>query len=37
VALANNEMDLVFRIAKIGTPVTIVGSMVDLEKIVNFE
>ena len=37
VALANNEMDLVFRIAKIGTPVTIVGSMVDLENIVNIE
>jgi hypothetical protein len=35
VALTDNEMDVVFKITKVGTPVTIVGSMVDLEKIVN--
>jgi hypothetical protein len=35
VALTNREMDLIFRIVKVGTPVTIVGSMVDLDKIVN--
>ena len=35
VALTNKEMDLIYRIVKVGTPVTIVGSMVDLENIVN--
>jgi len=35
IALTDKEMDSVFRIAKVGTPVTIVGSMVELENIVN--
>jgi len=35
VALTDKEMDSVFRIAKVGTPVTIVGSMVELENIIN--
>jgi hypothetical protein len=35
VALTNREMDLVYRIVKVGTPVTIVGSMVDLDNIGN--
>jgi len=32
VALTDKEMDLVYKIAKVGTPVTIVGSMVELKK-----
>jgi hypothetical protein len=35
VALTDREMDIVFRIIRVGTPVTIVGSMVDLQNIVN--
>ena len=35
VALTDKEMDVVFKISKVGTPVTIVGSMVDLENVVN--
>ena len=35
IALTDNEMDIVFELAKVGTPVTIVGSMVPLENIVN--
>jgi hypothetical protein len=35
VALIDKEMDVVFKIARTGTPVTIVGSMVDLENVVN--
>ncbi|MBK7628504.1 MAG: L,D-transpeptidase family protein [Bacteroidales bacterium] len=35
IALTDKEMDSVFRIAKVGTPVTIVGSMIELEDIVN--
>jgi hypothetical protein len=35
VALTDKEMDVVFKITKVGTPVTIVGSMIDLEIIVN--
>jgi hypothetical protein len=35
VALTDKEMDLVFKIVKVGTPVTIVGSMVELDNIVN--
>ncbi len=35
IALTDKEMDVIYRIAKTGTPVTIVGSMVDLENIVN--
>ena len=35
VALTDKEMDVVFRIAKVGTPVTIVGSMVDLENVMS--
>jgi hypothetical protein len=35
VALTDREMDLVYKIVKVGTPVTIVGSMVDLDNIVN--
>jgi hypothetical protein len=35
VALTDKEMDVVFKITRVGTPVTIVGSMVDLGNIVN--
>jgi hypothetical protein len=35
VALTDKEMDVVFRIVKVGTPVTIVGSMVDLQYVEN--
>jgi hypothetical protein len=28
-------MDIVFKIAKVGTPVTIIGSMVDLKDVVD--
>jgi hypothetical protein len=35
IALTDKEMDSVFKVTKVGTPVTIVGSLVDLEKIVN--
>ncbi len=33
VALTNKEMDIVYRLAKVGTPVTIVGSIVDLHNV----
>jgi murein L,D-transpeptidase YafK len=35
IALTDKEMDLVFRIARVGTPVTIIGSMVDLKDAVE--
>jgi hypothetical protein len=35
VALTDREMDLVYNIAKVGTPVTIVGSMADLNTILD--
>lgn len=35
IALTNPEMDIVFKIAREGTPVTIVGSMVSLDQILN--
>jgi len=35
VALTDKEMDVIYKIAKVGTPVTIVGSMVELDNIVN--
>ena len=35
IALSDKDMDLVFKIARVGTPVTIVGSMVELKYIVN--
>jgi hypothetical protein len=35
IALTDKEMDAVYKITKVGTPVTIVGSIVNLEKIVN--
>jgi hypothetical protein len=28
-------MDVIFKIAKVGTPVTIIGSMVDLKDVVD--
>jgi hypothetical protein len=34
VALTDREMDIVFKIVKVGTPVTIVGSMTDLDTII---
>ena len=34
VALSNREMDMVYRLAKVGTPVTIVGSMTDLQYVI---
>jgi hypothetical protein len=35
IALTDEEMDVVFKLAKVGTPVTIVGSMVPLENIME--
>jgi hypothetical protein len=35
IALTDNEMDVIYSIAKVGTPVTIVGSMVDLQYVMN--
>jgi murein L,D-transpeptidase YafK len=35
IALTDNEMDVVYNLVKVGTPVTIVGSLIDLENIVN--
>ncbi len=35
VALTDKEMDLVFKIARVGTPVTIVGSVVELKEVVE--
>jgi murein L,D-transpeptidase YafK len=35
IALTDKEMDIVFKITKVGTPVTIIGSMVDLKNFVD--
>ena len=35
IALKDNEMDTIFRYAVIGTPVTIVGSMQDIDKVIK--
>jgi len=35
IALTNSEMDVIYRIAGEGTPVTIVGSMVNIDQILN--
>jgi L,D-transpeptidase catalytic domain len=35
IALTDKEMDIVYNIAKVGTPVTIIGSMVDLKDVVE--
>lgn len=35
IALTNKDMDSLFKIAKVGTPVTIVGSRYDLKQILN--
>jgi len=35
IALTDKEMDVIFKIVKVGTPVTIIGSMVDLKDIVD--
>ncbi|MGD0756909.1 MAG: L,D-transpeptidase family protein [Bacteroidales bacterium] len=35
IALTDQEMDVVFKLAKVGTPVTIIGSMVDLKDVVE--
>lgn len=35
VALTDREMDIVFKLAKVGTPVTIVGSTVDLQYVMK--
>jgi hypothetical protein len=35
VALTDKEMDVLFKFAEVGTPVTIVGSMIDLKNIVD--
>jgi len=35
IALTNNEMDSLFNIVKVGTPVTIVGSMQNLRQILK--
>jgi hypothetical protein len=35
IALTDNEMDVVYKIVRVGTPVTIIGSMVDLKEVVD--
>jgi len=35
IALTDREIDLVYRIVSVGTPVTIVGSLVDLQNVMN--
>jgi murein L,D-transpeptidase YafK len=35
IALTDKEMDVIYKLVKVGTPVTIVGSMIELEKILN--
>ena len=35
IALTDKEMDLIYKIVKVGTPVTIVGSTVDLQSVLN--
>lgn len=35
IALSNSEIDVVFSLIKVGTPVTIVGSMVDIDQILD--
>lgn len=35
VALSNHDMDAVYRIASVGTPVTIVGSLIDIQQILK--
>jgi hypothetical protein len=35
VALTDKEMDIVYKIARVGTPVTIVGSLVDIQYVVK--
>ena len=35
VALTDREMDTVFKIVRVGTPVTIIGSMVDLKDLLD--
>ncbi len=35
IALTDSEMDVVFKIVRVGTPVTIIGSMVDLKDVVD--
>lgn len=36
IALQNNDMDIVFKIAEVNTTITIVGSLVDLGEIIDF-
>ena len=35
ISLTNSEMDVVFKVAKEGTPVTIIGSMVNLDQLID--
>jgi hypothetical protein len=35
IALTDREMDVIFKIVKVGTPVTIIGSMVELKDVVD--
>jgi len=35
IALTDREMDVIFKITKIGTPVTIIGSMVELKDVMD--
>jgi hypothetical protein len=35
IALTDSEMNVIFKIVKVGTPVTIIGSMVDLKDVVD--
>ena len=35
IALTDTEMDVVFKLVKVGTPVTIIGSMVELKDVMD--
>jgi hypothetical protein len=35
IAIADKEMDIIFKIVRVGTPVTIIGSMVELREVVD--
>jgi murein L,D-transpeptidase YafK len=35
IALTDNEMDVIFKLVKVGTPVTIIGSMMELKDVVD--
>jgi murein L,D-transpeptidase YafK len=35
IALTDREMDVVFKLVKVGTPVTIIGSLIELKDVVD--